>query len=140
MQYSQENKKTPTQVSSCEYCGISKVICFEEHLRMAASIRCYFDMINLKQSGFCTAYFWKFLQNKNIKTISKTMNLKKKKKKKKKICDSHMHVYVYVMFYYEKWKSVFLKFVSRSHSKNIGPVTRGCVKSSQMMNEIPLQL
>ena len=66
------------------------------------------------------------------------MNLKIKKKKKN--CDSHIHVYVYVMFYYKKWKSVFLKFVSRSHSKNIGPATRGYVKSSQMMNEMPLQL
>ena len=35
--------------------------CFEEHLRTAASMRCYFDMINLKQSGFCTTYSLKTL-------------------------------------------------------------------------------
>ena len=31
----------------------------EEHLRTAASIRCYFKTINLKQSGFCTTYYFK---------------------------------------------------------------------------------
>ena len=40
-----KRKKTPTQVFSCEYCGIFKIICFEERLRTAASIRCYFDTI-----------------------------------------------------------------------------------------------
>ena len=45
-----KRKKTPTQVFSCEYCGIFKIICFEERLRTAASIICYFDTINLKQS------------------------------------------------------------------------------------------
>ena len=51
-----------------------KTTCFEEHLQTAASISCYFDTINLKQSGFCTNYFLKFLfQNENIKIV----NLKK---------------------------------------------------------------
>ena len=33
-------KKIQIQVFSCEYCGIFKITCFEEHLRTAASIRC----------------------------------------------------------------------------------------------------
>ena len=32
----------------CEYCGIFNTTCFEEHLRPATSIGCYFDTINLK--------------------------------------------------------------------------------------------
>ena len=39
---------------SCEYYGLFKIFCFEEYLRIAASIRYYFDTINLKQSGFRT--------------------------------------------------------------------------------------
>ena len=55
-----------------------KTTCFEEHLQTAASISCYFDTINLKQSGFCTTYFLKFFfQNENIKIIPKIVNLKK---------------------------------------------------------------
>ena len=46
---------------SYEYCGIFKTIRFEEHMRAAASIRCYFDKINLKQSGFCITYCYKIL-------------------------------------------------------------------------------
>ena len=30
-------------------------------MRMAASIRCYFDTIGRKQCGFCTAYSFKIL-------------------------------------------------------------------------------
>ena len=44
---------------SCEYCGIFKITCFKEPLQAAASIRCYFGMISLKQSGFCANYFLK---------------------------------------------------------------------------------
>ena len=63
---------------SCEYCGIFKIN-FEEHLWTAASIRCYFDKINLKQSGFCTIYSFKALvSNEKIKIISKIVHLKKK--------------------------------------------------------------
>ena len=47
-----------------------KIICFEENLRTAASIRCYFGTIILKQSTFCTTYLFQVL-------ISKIMNLKK---------------------------------------------------------------
>ena len=55
---------TPTQVFSCEYCGNFEINCFEEHLRTAASIRCFFDRINLKQSGFCTTYTFEILVSK----------------------------------------------------------------------------
>ena len=44
---------------SCEYCKIFKISWFEEHLRTAAFIRCYFYTINLKQSRFCTTYSFK---------------------------------------------------------------------------------
>ena len=58
-------KKTPTQVLSCEFCGIFnrifKITCCEEHLRTAASIRWFFDNIYLRQSGFCTTYSFKIL-------------------------------------------------------------------------------
>ena len=42
-------------------CRIFKIICFEENLRTAASIRCYFDTIILKQSAFCTTYLFQIL-------------------------------------------------------------------------------
>ena len=63
---------------SCEYCGIFKITCFEEHLRTATSIKCYFDAINPEQFYFAQAPLLKFLfQNENIKIISKIVNLKK---------------------------------------------------------------
>ena len=46
---------------SFEYCGIFKITCFGEHLRTAASIKRYFDRMNLKQSGFYTTYSLKIL-------------------------------------------------------------------------------
>ena len=62
---------------SCEYCRILKITCFEKHLRTAASVRCYFDKIILKQSGFW--FFKKFLfQNENIEIISKIVNFNMK--------------------------------------------------------------
>ena len=84
---------------SCEYCGVFKITCFEEYLRTAASIRCYFDTINLKQSGFCTTYSFKILvsERKRTKIISKIVNHKKKKKLK----FSYTVYNIYVMFYYE---------------------------------------
>ena len=72
-------KETPTQVFSCEYCGIFKITYFEEHLRRAAFIRCYFDTINQKKSGFCTANSFRILvsEQKYKKKIWKIVNLKK---------------------------------------------------------------
>ena len=64
----------------CEYCGIFKITCFEEHLRRTAS-GCYFGTINLKQSGFYTTYSFKVhvserkYKYENINIISKIMNL-----------------------------------------------------------------
>ena len=83
------------QVFSCEYCKIFKIICFEEHLWMAASIRCYFDTMNLKRSGFCAIYSFKILvSEQKYKDNLKNMNLKKKRKL---FYNSHMY-YVYVTF------------------------------------------
>ena len=74
---------TPIQVFSCEYCGSFTIICFEEHLWTAAFIRCYFDTINPKQSGFCTTYSFKILalERKHRNNLKNLKNLKKKKKK-----------------------------------------------------------
>ena len=128
---------------SCEYCGIFKFSCFKEHMRTAASIRCYFDTIHLKSNlAFPKPALLKSLfQNENIKIISKIVNLKKKK-------ILQISCYVYVMFYYEipclyqdfKGENLFFKFVLSSHSGNTGPITRDHVKSSKMKNETPLQL
>ena len=63
---------------SCEYYGIFKTICFKEHLRTAASMRCYFDTINLKQSGFCTNYYFKILvSERKYKNILKNCESQK---------------------------------------------------------------
>ena len=71
-------KKRATQMFSCEYCGIFKITCFEEHLRTDTAIRYYFDTINLKRSGFGTSYSSKILvSDKNIKIISKIVKIKK---------------------------------------------------------------
>ena len=60
-------KRDSKKVFPSEYCGIFKITCFEEHLQTAASISCYFDTINLKQSGFLEPILLKFLfKNENI--------------------------------------------------------------------------
>ena len=83
------------------------IMCFEEHLRTTASVRCYFDTTNLKHYGFCSTHSLKILvsdRKLKIKKNLKNVNLKKKKQtkkqKKKLFYNSHVH-YVYVMFYYE---------------------------------------
>ena len=82
-------KATWLQVFSCEYCGIFKITCFEEHLQMAASVRCYFDAINLKQSGFCTTYSFKILVSERKCKINLKSRESQKKKKKKKLQSSY---------------------------------------------------
>ena len=76
-------KKTPTQVLSCEFCGIFnrifKITCCEEHLRTAASIRCFFDTIYLRQSSFCTTYSYKILISER-KCENNLKNCESKKK------------------------------------------------------------
>ena len=79
---------------SCEHCGMFRITCFEEHLRPVASITCYFDTINLKQSGFCRTCYFKILVSEQkykikrppLKIIQKIVNLKKKKKKQQFSC------------------------------------------------------
>ena len=67
---------------SCKYWGNFKITCFEDHLRTAASIRCYFDTIDLKQSGFCTANSFKILVfERKYKNTLKNRDSQKKKKK-----------------------------------------------------------
>ena len=53
---------------------------FEEHLGTAASIKCYFDKISLKQSGLCTTSSFKILASKrkyenNIKNCEAQKNI-----------------------------------------------------------------
>ena len=64
---------------------------------MTASIRCYFDTVNLKQSGFCATYSFKIL----VSEQKHKNNLKNRESRKKKIF-YNSHIYnVYKMFYYE---------------------------------------
>ena len=77
---------------SCEYCGIFKITCFEENLIMAASIRRYFDTINLMQSGFCTTYSFKILiSERKYKNKSQKLSISKRT----------FTIIIYIMFYYK---------------------------------------
>ena len=69
-------------------------------------------------------------QNKNIKIISKIMNLKKMQCFATKACGFN------IIFISE---DLFFKSVLSSHNKNTGLATTDSVKSSQMSNETPLQ-
>ena len=80
---------------SYEYCGIFKITCLEEHLRTTGFMRPYFDTINLKKSGFCTAYSFMIL----VSERKYKNNLKNRESQNKIFCNPH--IYVYVMFYYE---------------------------------------
>ena len=103
--------RVQTQVIFCKYCGIFLINCLEEHLRPAASIRSYFDTINLKQTGFFTTYYpiiLKFLfGSKNIKINSEIVNLKTKKQKK-----NNVDVYVCVCYVCMLCKSENLCFLN----------------------------
>ena len=78
----------------CKYCKIFKITCFEKHLRTATSVRCQFDTINLKQSGFCTPYSCKILVSepkyKNNLKNGKSQN--KQANKQTKNYNSHISV------------------------------------------------
>ena len=112
-------------------------------IRTAASIKCYFDTINLKQSYFCTTYSFKILvSERNIKIISKIVNLKKKKK-----WQSSYTVYdIYVVFYHEmpwfyqdlKSKNLYFLNLYSVHAARILHLSLDHFKSSQMRK--PLQL
>ena len=77
---------------SCEYGGKRKITCFEEHLRKAASIICYFDTINVNQPGFCTTYSFKTVSEQKYKHILKNHDSQK----------NQINIYIYIyMYYYE---------------------------------------
>ena len=105
---------TPTKVFSFEYCQIFNITCFEEHLQKAASIKCYFGTINLKQCGFCTTYYIKIL----VSERKYKNNLKNREPQKKKFF-SYIDIYIYnalqwnlVVFpRFWKWKSVFFLYL-----------------------------
>ena len=110
---------------------IFKITCFEKHLRTAASIRCYLDAINLKQSGFCTTCSFKVL----VLEQKYKNNLKNRASQKNIFYNSH--ICVYVMSYYEipwfyqdfKSENLFFKSVPSSRYENTGPITRDHFKS-----------
>ena len=82
---------------SCENCRTFKITCFEKHLQKAASIRCYFDTINRKQSGFCVTYSFKiFVLKQKYKNYPKIIS----DQSQKIFYSSHIYN-VYVIFYYE---------------------------------------
>ena len=94
----------------CEYCGIFKKTCFEEHLEAAASIRCYFEIINQNQSDFCATHFFKVLATEQKYEINlKDCKSKSKKRKTKYLEFSYLYS-VYVMFYY-KIPCIFFKIL-----------------------------
>ena len=98
---------------SCEYCGSFKMSRFETRLRTAASTRCYFDTINLKESGFCTAFSSKILLSER----KYKNNLKYGKSQKNLLQFSYTVCNVYVMLYcknswfYQYFKSENLCFL-----------------------------
>ena len=116
-------EETQTQVFFCEHCLIFKITCLEEYLQTAASTRCYFDIINLKQSGFCATFF--------LKKILVSGRKYKNNLKTKKSCGFPKIL---------KVKICVFQFVFSSHSENTELVTRDHAKSSQMRNETPLKL
>ena len=65
---------------------------------MAASIRCYFDTINLEQSGFCTTFSFKIL----VSERKYKNNLINRESQKQNLLQFSYIVYnIYVMFYYK---------------------------------------
>ena len=72
------------------YCKIFiSALVYLDHLFWRTSfIRCYFDTINLKQSGFCTIYSFKILAlernyENNLKNCESQWKKEKKRKEKK---------------------------------------------------------
>ena len=64
------------------------ITCFEEHPRTAASIICYFDTINLKESGFWTTYSFKIF----VSDPMHKNNLKHRESQKNIFYNSHISV------------------------------------------------
>ena len=63
-----------------------KITCFEENLQTAASIRCYFDSINVKQSGFSTISPFKIFDSER----KYKNNLKNRESQKNIFYNSHI--------------------------------------------------
>ena len=80
-----------------------KITCFEEHMQTAASIICYFDTINLSQSGFCTIYFFKFL----VSERKYENNLKNRESQK-----TNLMFYCKIPWFYQDFKSENLYFLN----------------------------
>ena len=72
---------------SCEYCGIFKITCFEEHLTTAAFIRCYFDTISLKQSDFYTTYAFEIINLERKYSLKNKTKTPLQKIKQKLLCN-----------------------------------------------------
>ena len=116
-----------------------KITCFGEHLQTAASIRSYFDTINLEQSGFCTTSSLKILisERKYKNNLENRGSQKRYILKFSYICLRNVLLQSPVYLpRLSKWKSVFFKSVLSSRREKTERVTRGHVKSSQMRNEI----
>ena len=125
---------------SFEYCRIT---CFEEHLQTVAFIRCYFNTINLKQSGFCTTYSFKILDSER----KHKNNIKNRESQKNNnINNNNPYIYnAYVMFYYKiPWFYQYFKnknlYFLNSYSVHAARILDLSVKSSQTRNETLLQL
>ena len=121
---------------SCEYCGIFKITCFEEHLRTAASIRYYFDTINLTQSDFCTAYSFKI----HVSERKYKNNLKNRESQKNFTILTYITKSSGFTKIFKVKICAFFKSALSPRNKDAGPVTRDHVNSSQIRNETLLQL
>ena len=119
-----------------------KITCFEEHLQTAASIRSYFDTINLKQSGFCTTSSLKILisERKYKSNLENRGSQKRYILKFSYICLRNVLLQnpVYLPRL-SKLKSVFFKSVLSSRSENTGRATRGHAFSHDLLNYIVLR-
>ena len=128
---------------SCEYCRIFKITCFEKHLQMVASFRCYFEKINLKQSGFCATYSFKiFISERKYKN-----NLKNREPQKIYIIQFSYtclcNFYYEILWFYQYFKSehlCFLNLYSVHTARMLDLSLEVIVKPAQLRNEAPLQL
>ena len=78
---------------------------------MDASIRCYFNMTNLKQSGFGTTYSFKVLvSEQKYKDNFKNYESQKKKKKIQFSFNVYLMFYYEILWFYQDFKSENLCF------------------------------
>ena len=86
---------------SGEYSTTFRITCFEEHLRKAASTRCYSDTINLTQSSSCATYSFKILvsERKYINNLKNCESRKKKQQQQQQQQFSYTVYNIYVIIY-----------------------------------------